>query len=288
MSHRSGRRLSRRVPAPAVFVVSALSQYVGAALAVQLFGTLDPSVVAWLRVAGGAMFLLVVFRPSLRGWTRRRVIVTIGFGLITLAMNITFYEAIARLPLGTAVALEFLGPVAVAAVGSRSRRDILGLAVAVVGVLLIADVRLSGSPLGVGLALGAGALWAGYIVIGKRVADSTGGVDGLTFGLLAAALLTAPMAALTGPVWGSWRLVLFVVAVAVLSSALPYGLDQLVMRRMGQDGFALLLAILPATATVTGLVVLKQVPAVPEALGIALVIAAVWLSRSRWRPSQVA
>lgn len=277
-----GDRLAR-VPAPAVFVISAISQYLGASLAVQVFDQVSPSGVAWLRVAVAALCLIVVFRPSIRGWSRRRVVVAVVFGLVTLAMNVSFYEAIARLPLGTAVALEFLGPVSVAAIGSRSRRDVLGLLVALVGVLLIADVRLSGSPLGVALALLAGAMWAAYIVVGKRVADVSGGADGLAIGLLGATVIAAPMAGLTTPVWSSWQLILFVVGAGVLSSALPYSLDQLVMRRMGRAGFALLLAILPATAAIVGFAVLQQVPKLFEAVGIVLVILAVWLSQSRWK-----
>lgn len=270
-------------PAPAIFVISAIAQYLGASIAVHLFDEVVPSTVAWLRVAVAAICLVIWRRPKLRTWTRRQVSVAVLFGIVTLGMNVVFYEAIARLPLGTAVAMEFIGPVSIAALGSRSVRDFLGLMLAVCGIILLADVRWEGHAIGVLFALAAGALWAGYIVLGKTVADGSGGIDGLAVGLCGASLLSSPMVLTTGPVWHSPYLLLFAVAVGVLSSALPYALDQVVLARMGRGGFALLLAILPATAALVGVVVLRQFPTPVEAAGIALVVVAVWVSQSRWR-----
>ncbi|PRZ43652.1 EamA-like transporter family protein [Antricoccus suffuscus] len=179
--------------------------------------------------------------------------------------------------------MEFIGPVAIAALGSRTVRDLGGLLLAVLGIVLLGDVRWDGHALGVVFAIGAGVLWAGYIVLGKIVADGKQGIDGLAVGLCGAALVTSPMALTTGPVWHSPNLLLFAIAVGVLSSALPYALDQVVLVRMGRDGFALLLAILPATAAAIGVVVLRQIPTPVEVVGIALVIVAVWVSQSRWR-----
>lgn len=187
-------------------------------------------------------------------------------------MNVAFYEALHRLPLGTAVALEFVGPVIVAAFGSRSVRDIGALLLVVFGVVLIADVRWAGSTLGVLFALSAAMLWAIYIVLGKRVASLGLGVDGLAVGFAVATVLLSPLAVATGPVWTSPRLLLLGVGVGVLSTVVPYALDQVVLRRTGQASFALLLALLPVTATVTGLVVLRQVPSPPEAFGILAVV----------------
>lgn len=274
---------SSALPAPLIFIISAIAQYLGASVAVRLFGHLSPSTVAWLRVTVAAACLIAWRRPRLRRWTRRQVIVALSFGTVTLGMNVVFYEAIARLPLGTAVAMEFLGPVAIAAFGSRTARDICGLLLAVLGIVLLADVRWGGHTLGVVFALGAGVLWAGYIVLGKIVADGNQGIDGLAVGLCGAALLTSPVALTTGPVWQSPSLLLFAIAVGVLSSALPYALDQVVLVRMGRDGFALLLAILPATAAVVGIVVLRQIPKPVEVVGIVLVMVAVGVSQSRWR-----
>jgi inner membrane transporter RhtA len=198
-------------------------------------------------------------------------------------MNIVFYEAIARLPLGTAVAIEFAGPVLVAALGSRTRRDRLALGLVLVGVGLIADVRLEGSLLGVVFALAAALAWAGYIVLGTRVSRAAGtageGIDGLAIGFAVATVLFSPLALTVGRIAGSPVLLGSALALGVLSSVVPYVLDQVVLRRLGRARFALLLALLPLTATVVGLVGLAQVPAPLEAVGIAAVIGGVALRR---------
>lgn len=274
----------RHVPAPALFVLSGISMYVGAAIAVWLFEAATPAGVAWLRCLGAAIVLLAWRRPGRAAWRGRPLLLAGAFGLVTAGMNVLFYEAIARLPLGTAVALEFVGPVTVAAFGSRTRRDFAALLLVVLGVLGIADVRLAGNPLGVMFALGAAAAWAGYILLGKRVALGGNGVDSLAVGFAVATVALCPLALGTGQVWGSPRLLVLGVGVGVLSTVVPYTLDQIVLRRVGQGRFALLLALLPVTATVTGFVVLRQVPAWVEALGTLAVVLGVAL-RSRERGS---
>lgn len=282
------------VPAPLLFVLGGTSLYLGAALAVLLFDQLSPAVVAWLRMLVAALVLLLWRHPDRAAWRGRRVVLAGCFGLATGLMNVAFYEAIARLPLGTAVAVEFCGPVAVAALGFRSRRDVAALLLAATGVVLIADVQLAGSPAGFGLALLAAALWAAYILLGKRVASGGRGLDDMTVGFTVAAVLLCPLALGTGPVWGSPTLLALAAGVGVLSTVLPYALDQVVLRRVGQARFALLLALLPATAAVIGLLVLGQVPRLLEAVGIVAVIAAVALrsvtlgSRDRGREIEVA
>ncbi len=276
--------LRYRTPAPALFVIGAVSMYAGAALAVGLFGVLAPAAVAVLRMLGAALVLLAWRRPRAGAWRGGRVLRAAVFGLATAGMNIAFYEAIARLPLGTAVAVEFCGPVAVAAVASRRPRDVAAVVLAALGVALIADVRWSGSPAGVLWALAAAALWAAYIVVGKRVAGAGNGLDDLAVGFTLAAVVLSPVL-LWGGVGGLAALadpsvLLLAVGVGVLSSVVPYVLDQIVLRRVGQARFAVLLALLPATATVVGLVALTQVPSPLEAVGIAAVVVAVAL-RSR-------
>jgi inner membrane transporter RhtA len=263
--------------------------YVGAALAVGLFETVSPAGVAWLRLAGAAVVLAVwrlvaarSGRPH-RRWSGRRVALAGAFGLVTAGMNIVFYEAIARLPLGTAVAIEFAGPVLVAALGSRGRRDWLALGLVVVGVGLIADVRLEGSPIGVLFALAAALAWAGYIVLGTRVSRAAGtageGIDGLAVGFVVATVLLSPLALTVAPIAGSPLLLGTALALGVLSSVVPYVLDQVVLRRVGRARFAVLLALLPLTATLVGLVGLAQVPAPLEAVGIVAVVGGVALRR---------
>jgi inner membrane transporter RhtA len=258
--------------------------YVGAALAVGLFDRLSPVAVAVLRLIGAAVVLIIWRRPPPAAWRWPRLGRAAAFGIATACMNIAFYEAIARLPLGTAVAVEFCGPVAVAAVSSRRPRDIAAVVLAALGVLMIADVRWSGSPAGVLWALAAASMWAVYIVLGKRVATSGNGIDDMAVGFTVAAVVLSPLVLVGGVSELSALaepLVVFVaVGVGVLSSVVPYLLDQIVLRRVGQARFAVLLALLPATATVVGLVTLTQVPGLLEAVGIAAVIGAVAL-RSR-------
>ncbi len=267
-----------------LFVVGGVSMYVGAALAVGLFDLLSPSAVALLRLVGAGVVLIAWRRPGRAAWRGRRLGRAVAFGLATALMNVAFYEAIAGLPLGTAVAIEFCGPVAVAAASSRRARDVGAVVLAAAGVLLIADVRWAGSPTGVLWALAAAAMWAAYIVLGKRVAGAGNGLDDMSVGFVVAAVVLSPLLLVGGPgslsALGDPLVLLIAVGVGVLSSVVPYVIDQLVLRRLGQARFAVLLALLPATATIVGLVGLGQVPGVGEAIGIAAVVAAVAL-RSR-------
>ncbi|MGH8965142.1 MAG: EamA family transporter, partial [Actinomycetes bacterium] len=214
-------------------------------------------------------------------WRGVRLARAVAFGLATALMNIAFYEAIARLPLGTTVAIEFCGPVAVAALSSRRPRDIAAVLFAAVGVLLIADVRWSGSTAGVLWALAAATMWAAYIVLGKRVASGGNGLDDMSVGFAVAAVVLSPLLLTAGSdVFATLAdplVLVLAVGLGVLSSVVPYVLDQIVLRRIGQARFAVLLALLPATATVVGLIGLAQVPTVLELFGIACVVAAVAL-----------
>jgi inner membrane transporter RhtA len=190
-------------------------------------------------------------------------------------MNLCFYLAIDRLPLGTAVAIEFVGPVAVASVSARSRRNAVALALTIAGVALLSGIEADANLVGVLFALAAAACWAAYIVLGAHVSRLDRGVDGLAAGLAFGAIAIAPIGArhsahaLTSP-----RLLALCVVVGVLSNAVPYALDQVVLRRVARGTFALLLALLPTTATIVGAVVLRQVPGALELVGIGLVVAA--------------
>lgn len=281
-----------RIPAPLLFLAGGTSMYIGAALAVGLFDRLAPSAVAELRLIGAALILLAWRRPGRDAWRGVRLVRAGLFGLATALMNVAYYEAIARLPLGTAVAIEFTGPVLVAALASRRFRDVGAVGLAAAGVLLIADVRWSGSPEGVLWALGAAAMWAAYILLGKRVARAGSGIDDLATGFTVAAVALSPLLFVgpagsdtafgvtnLGPLADPGVLALSV-GLGVLSSVVPYVLDQVVLRRVGQARFAVLLALLPVTATVIGIVALAQMPGALEGFGILLVIAAVAL-RSR-------
>lgn len=263
-----------RLPPQALFILGAISQYVGAALAVLLFAAVPAAGVAWLRVVAAAAVLVAWRRPWRTRWTGQRLALAGAFGLALASMNLCFYLAIDRLPLGTAVAIEFCGPIAVAALGSRRPRDIAALALAVAGVLALADVHVTGSPGGFALAAGAGVLWAAYIVLGHRVAADPRirPQDGLALGMaIGAAALAPALIASAVPALVSPALLAACLAVGVASSVVPYALEQVAMRRLPRARFALLLALLPATAAVIGALVLGQIPGLVEAAGIALI-----------------
>jgi inner membrane transporter RhtA len=278
MTHRQLRRWS----VPFVFVTGAASQYLGAAIGVFLFSTTQPATVAWLRAAAGALVLAAWRRPWRTPLTRRRVAIATLFGMITVGMNIAFYEALARIPLGTAVAVEFIGPTLVATLGSRRPRDLLAATLAAGGVALLAGVEFTSELAGVVWALAAAALWAGYITVGKRVADAHGGLDTLALGMSTAAVILGPViivlqAHVNAAVFREPRTWLLGLGVGLLSTAIPYALDQIVLRQVGQARFAILLALLPVTAALIGLTVLNQVPTAGEAVGVGLVVAGLLL-----------
>jgi len=268
-------------PPQLLLILGAISQYAGAGVAVLLFGAVAPATLAWLRVLVAAVALCAWRQPWKGAWTARRLALALAFGVVIGLMNAAFYLAIARLDLGTAVAIEFVGPVSVAALGSRRRRDIAGLAALVGGVGLLSGAHVSGSLAGVGYALAAGALWAAYIVIGHRLALAAElrPQDGLAAGMALGALVLAPLFAWrTGRVFEDAGIAGRTIVVGVASSVVPYALEQLAMRRLARHRFAVMLALLPATATVMGAIVLGQVPSVADAAGIVLVIGAIWLT----------
>lgn len=270
-----------RIPPEPLFILGSTSQFVGQAVAVDLFDDLTPGGVALLRVLGAALMIVALRRSWRRRWTAVELRWASVFGIVLAAMNLSIYYSVELVPLGNAVAIEFSGPVAVAAFGTRSLRSGAALALAAAGVAVLAGVETDGTLRGVGFALLAGAFWAGYIVLGHRVARGAAWVDGLGVGMLVGALAISPFgiphlpAAVRAP-----SLLGLCLLVALASNVIPYGLDQWVMRRIDQRRFALLQALAPVTAAVVGFVGLSQVPTGREYLGIGLVIAAILLSRT--------
>ena len=275
-----------RLGAPSLAVLAGVSMYAGAALAVGLFEIYPPAVVAWVRISAGALILLVLHRPKLRdffGVSGRQAAI---YGLFTMAMNMTFYVAIDHLPMGTAVAIEFLGPIAVAAWGSRSVRDWSALALAGIGVVVISGASWSSSAIGIIFALLAGVMWAGYILTGSKIAGDAGGSwKSMAVGFTWAGLIASPVMIWQGaPHYAAADPnLLIMVALALglgfFSSVVPYSLDQIVLRWAGPGYFAVLQAILPVVAAVVGAIALGQWLSVPEVLGIVLVVAAVAIKR---------
>ena len=281
ISELGGRR--RRVtsaPPHAYFVGSAVFHYLGPAFAVLLFVRVEPLGVAWFRIVSAAAIFALWRRPwhALSNADRSAVGTVVGLGLVFAAMNVCFYLAINRLPLGTVAAIEFLPVIALAAAGARTARNALALGLAIVGVALVSNVELAGDPVGVGFAFANAALFASYIVLAHRLARSPGigRLDGLAGAMLLAALLIS-----IGAGWSAVPALLDPVAIAagiavgVTSSVIPYVLDQLAMAQLGRATYSLMLSLLPATATAIGIVVLGQVPTPLEVFAVVLVIAAV-------------
>lgn len=276
-------RVADRVPAQLFIVGSALVQYIGAAIAVGLFDAMSPASVAWWRVTVAAVVMALWRRPWREGLGWSDLWRSGLFGLVLTAMNISFYEAISRLPLGVAVSLEFLGPVTVAVVRGRGLAPRVAAFLALAGVVSISgfglDVRAPGVVVGIAWILAAAALWAGYIVLGQRIAQTRSGVTNLALGCAAGSLVLAPVLGPGGVgVFGSWSLALAVLGVGVLSTVLPYSLEALAMSRLSAATFALFTALLPATSALVGVVMLRQVPGAWEFVGLALISVAVWVA----------
>ena len=269
------RTLSTTTP-EALFVLSAVSQYLGAAIAISLFDDVAPQTVAWFRVLGASIALLAISPGFHRGWTRKDLIGAAIFGTATALMNLFFYLAIDRVDLGKSVAIEFIGPIVVAAVTTRTVRNAGALVLAVIGVVTLGGVELGDNALGVAFILASSALWAAYIVVGSRVAQVRSGVAGLGVGLAIGTVMITPIGAPgSGPVWVSPTLLLLCCATGVFSNAIGYGIDQYVLRRIPIRRFSVLLATLPVTAVFIGWITLGQRPGAIDLAGISLVLAGV-------------
>src|SRR6478735_5213054 len=273
-----------RVPPHVFFVGSAVFHYLGPAFAVLLFARVDVLGVAWLRIAAAAVVLGLWRRPwravADLGTDGRRLLA--AWGAVLAAMNCCFYLAIDRLPLGTVAAIEFLPVIVLAAIGARTARNLAAIALAVGGVYLLTDVRLAGEPLGVAFAFANAVLFAAYIVLAHRVArnGAIGGIDGLAASMLVAAVVVTPLSGWAAvPAFGDPVALVAGVGVGICSSVIPYVLDQLAMRRLPRATYALMVSLLPATATVIGVVVLAQIPTAAEVAAVGLVIAGVAIHR---------
>jgi inner membrane transporter RhtA len=266
----------RRLPPHAYFAVSAVFHYLGPAFAVLLFVRVGPLGTAWLRIAAAAVVLLAWRRP----WGLLRDRTMLQLGAVLALMNCCFYLAIDALPLATVAAVEFLPVIALAALGARTRRNAAALLLAVGGVYALTGIRLEGEPLGLALAFANAALFALYIVLGHRVAQDTG-LDGLAASMLAALVAVTPLALWNAvPAFDDPVAIAAGIGVGVASSVIPYVCDQLAMARLARSTYALLVSLLPATATVIGVIVLAQIPSAVEILGVSLVVAGVALHRA--------
>jgi inner membrane transporter RhtA len=274
---------ARRVPAPAFLVVSAVFHYLGPAFAVLLFARLDVLGVAWVRIASAAALFALWRRPWRALADHPGTVVALG--VVLALMNSAFYLAIDRLALSTVGAVEFLGVIVLAAAGVRTPRNGLALLLAVAGVYALTDVRLAGEPLGFAFAFVNCALFMLYIALGHRIANADDGamaVDRLAAAMLVATVAAAPIGLRQAvPAFTDPAVLAAGIAVGVCSSVVPYVADQLAMARLRRTTFALMLSLLPATATVVGLVVLDQTPTARDLAGIGLVVVAVAIHEMR-------
>ena len=281
-----------RLPPQAFFLVSAGFHYLGPALAVLLFARVDVLGVAWLRIVSAALVFAAWRRPwrLLRRLDGRRLRLLLAFGGVLAVMNTCFYLAVDRLPLATVGSIEFLGTVILAAAGARTRRNAAALALTTTGVAAITAIRLTGHPFGFVLAFANCGLFMAYVILGHRIAgvrpgdagNRAGGIDLLAGAMLIAALAVTPVG-LAGalPAFGRPGLLLAGIGVGVCSSVIPYVTDQLAMARLPRATFALMLALLPVVAAVTGAIVLRQIPTPRDVAGVALVTAGVAVHQER-------
>src|SRR6184192_4361676 len=272
------------IPPEAFFICIAIFHYLGPAFAVLLFARVDVLGVAWLRIASAALVFAVWRRPwrKLAALDRQGQLLIVSLGAVFAVMNACFYVSIDRLPLATVAAIEFIGPIALAVIGARTSRNFAAVLAAVLGVYLLTHVRFAGQPIGVAFAFANAALFAAYIVLAHRVArrSAMGDVDGLAAAMLFAFVFVSPIGfASAAHALGDPVAIGAGIGVGVSSSVIPYVFDQLAMARLARATYALFVALLPATATVVGVIVLRQLPTALEVAGIALVMAGIALHR---------
>jgi len=275
---------SAGMPPHAYFLVSAVFHYLGPSLAVLLFARVDVLGVTWLRIASAAAVFAIWRRPwrtvSRLGKAERLTLLL--FGIVLAAMNTLFYLAIARLPLATVGAIEFLGPILLAAWGVRTRRNAFALLLTTLGVAALMEFKFAGAPLGFACALGNCALFVLYVVLGHRVANADpqsgpmAAVDRLGAAMLVATIAVTPIG-LHGalPAFARPTLLAAGIGVGLCSSVIPYVCDQLAMAKLPRASFALMLALLPVFALLIGALVLRQIPDVRELAGIGMVVAGI-------------
>jgi inner membrane transporter RhtA len=272
------------VPAQGYFVGSAVFHYLGPSFAVLLFARVDVLGVAWLRIASAAVIFALWRRPwhSFLALDREGRLLIVGLGAVFAAMNACFYVSIDRLPLATVAAIEFIGPIVLALGAARVGRNFAAVVAAAAGVYLLTHVRVLGEPVGVAFASANAGLFTVYIVLAHRVARRSvlGGIDGLAAAMLFAFVFVSPIG-LVGAAHAFADPVALAagVGVGISSSVIPYVFDQLAMARLPRATYALFVALLPATATVVGVIVLRQLPSPLDLAGIALVMGGVALHR---------
>jgi inner membrane transporter RhtA len=283
-------KVAHAAPPQAWFAVSAIFHYLGPSFAVLLFPAIGVLGVAWIRIASAA----AIFAPWTRPWRTiqqadaRTRLLLIGLGACLAVMNTSFYLALDRLPMSLVAAMEFIGTIGVALYGLRTARNMAALALAMLGVYLLIDVKWSSDPLGLFWAFLNGALFVGYVVLGHKISESgaSGGVERLGAAMAIAFLFIMPIGFVQAiRAFGAPKLILAGVGVGICSSVIPYICDQLSRSRLPRTSFALMLALLPATATLIGVLVLAQIPSARDTVGVLLVMSGVALHKPAAPPA---
>ncbi len=273
-------KAAESLPPHAWFGVSAVFHYLGPSFAVLLFPAIGVLGVAWLRIASAA----AVFAPWTKPWKtvaeadRQTRLLLVGLGACLAVMNSAFYLALDKLPMSLVAAMEFIGTIGVALYGLRTRRNLAALALAFLGVFMLIDVKWSSDPLGLFWSFLNSALFLGYIILGHKISErgASGGVERLGAAMAIAFCFIMPIGIIEAvKAFGSIELILAGIGVGVCSSVIPYISDQLAMSRLPRASFALLLALLPATATIIGVIVLAQIPTLKDVFGVLLVMTGV-------------
>lgn len=272
------------VPPQAWFGVSAVFHYLGPSFAVLLFPAVGVLGVAWFRVASAALIFAPLTKPwrTIREADGKTRLLLLGLGACLAVMNTSFYLALDRLPMSVVAAMEFVGTVAVALYGLRTGRNLAALVLAVTGVFILIDVKWETDPLGLFWSALNAALFIGYIVLGHKAAEkgASGGVDRLGAAMAIAFVFLIPIGfAEAVRAFGAVELVLAGIGVGICSSVIPYVCDQMAMSRLPRASFALLLALLPATATIIAAIVLAQIPSSQDVVGVALVMTGIAIHR---------
>jgi len=268
-------RLLNRIPPVWLVVWGIISVQVGAAIAKDLFHLVPPTALVWLRLFTSAIILLIMARPRLPGHSRRDWLIVLGFGVSLMTMNWAIYQSFARIPLGIAVTIEFLGPLAVAVIGSRRLRDLIWVLLAATGVALLGASRATLSLAGVGFALLAGLGWACYILLSAKTGRRWPGLTGLALASMVGAIALAPPAILdAGSRLLNPTVLALGVAVGLLSSVIPYSFELMALRRIPPRVFSILMSLEPAAAALAAMIVLGEILTLIQWLAMACVVIA--------------
>ena len=267
--------LTNRIPAVWLVITGIISVQVGAAIAKDLFDLVPPTAMVWLRLITSAVILLVMARPRFTGHSGRDWLIVLGFGVSLLVMNWAIYQSFARIPLGIAVTIEFLGPLTVAVIGSRRLTDLIWVALAGAGVALLGLSRATLTLAGVGFALLAALGWAFYILLSAQTGRRWPGISGIAIASMVGAIVLAPPAIVeAGSKMLNPTILALGLAIGLLSSVIPYSFELIALRRIPPRVFSILMSLEPAAAALAAMIVLGEFLSLVQWLAMGCVVIA--------------